>query len=384
MARAKDVQSYIAGNEPDVLFVNANSTVPTIKENYKINLILALNWYSANKSPNDAQKYLVATAIATKQKKAYIRKLEALPQNEVPLALCWCMRLLHRGAVFSDKDLASLDLRMKTLFARFDAELEIEKDLKGIAEDKVATAVKTVRDHMQVKIQSFLGDLEGLFDDWINDSETLSDEDAFYNYLRGKEIPQAYMKDVIAWCDLKIKEFGSVMLTKDQDLKDGYSNFTKKQFNLMIKFFQKLKEESEKYAHFKKVNRAPRKRKAKPASVQVAKLQYLKESKEYKLNSVSPIDIIGSEQLWVFNVKTRMLTVFRASGSLGLAVRGSTLLNFDIEASETKKLRKPEKQLDEVKNGGKVALRRIMENIKCKSKSPKGRINKDTILIRIV
>jgi len=47
-------------------------------------------------------------------------------------------------------------------------------------------------------------------------------------------------------------------------------------------------------------------------------------------------------------------------------------------------LRKPKEALARVQTGGKVILRKLMGELTTKGEVPKGRINKDTILVRIV
>ena len=71
-------------------------------------------------------------------------------------------------------------------------------------------------------------------------------------------------------------------------------------------------------------------------------------------------------------------------GPAGLSVKGSTLTGFDEKTSIVKTLRKPTEQLNKLKDGGKVTLRKFMDDIKCKAKTATGRINKETVLVRIV
>jgi hypothetical protein len=71
-------------------------------------------------------------------------------------------------------------------------------------------------------------------------------------------------------------------------------------------------------------------------------------------------------------------------GPAGIGVKGSTLTGFDEKTSIVKKLRKPNEQLKKLLEGGKIVLRKFMSEIKCKEKEANGRINKDTILVRIV
>ena len=133
-----------------------------------------------------------------------------------------------------------------------------------------------------------------------------------------------------------------------------------------------------------KVTRKPRKRKAKSADQVVSKVNYCPEDKTYKLKSVNPRDIIGSLQLWVFNVKTRKLGVYHANDAGGLTVKGSTLQNFSETKSIQKTVRKPEELIPEVVSGGKVFLRNVITNIRAVESQMNGRLNKDTILLKIV
>jgi len=130
--------------------------------------------------------------------------------------------------------------------------------------------------------------------------------------------------------------------------------------------------------------RKPRAKKVKPASVLVSKLQFLPEFKELNITSVDPKGIINATQLWVFNPKTRNLSVYHAVGRSGLSVRGTTITGYDTDASVTKKVRKPEQVIPQVLNAGKVDLRSIMKNLSTTESKANGRINKDTILLRVI
>jgi hypothetical protein len=110
----------------------------------------------------------------------------------------------------------------------------------------------------------------------------------------------------------------------------------------------------------------------------------LPEFKELNLTSVKTIDIIGCMALWVYNTKTRKLGVYHAEDAGGLSVKGSSILNFVESKSIQKKLRKPETMLPEVLNGGKVFLRNVMDSIRAVDSKLTGRINKDTILLKVV
>lgn len=132
-----------------------------------------------------------------------------------------------------------------------------------------------------------------------------------------------------------------------------------------------------------KVNRKPRAKKSKPAEKIVEKMKYAKANEPLKLVSISPTDIIGAKELWVFNVKTRKLGKY-VTGEFGeLSVKGTSITGFDEVRSVQKTLRKPEEQLKEFKSAGKVALRKFLEDIKAVDIKLNGRINEDTILLKV-
>jgi polyphosphate kinase 2 (PPK2 family) len=130
--------------------------------------------------------------------------------------------------------------------------------------------------------------------------------------------------------------------------------------------------------------RKPRKKKEKPASKIVTKVKVKDEDKQYKIKSIKATDIVGAQQLWLFNTKYRVLTVLNAMGAAGLSVKGTTVINFDEKTSQTKTLRKPELSLATVMTGGKIALKKLMDTIKCNPKKVTGRINTDIVILRAI
>ena len=67
-----------------------------------------------------------------------------------------------------------------------------------------------------------------------------------------------------------------------------------------------------------------------------------------------------------------------------LPVVGSTLVNFDETKSQGKRLRKPEDVLGMFLKAGKIALRTFLDDIKTTTQNMNGRINNDTIILKII
>ena len=86
----------------------------------------------------------------------------------------------------------------------------------------------------------------------------------------------------------------------------------------------------------------------------------------------------------MFNTKTRKLGVYRSVDASGLTVKGTSIVGFSEKESVAKTLRKPEKVLERVVSGGKLVLRKVLDEINSKESPMNGRINGDVILLRVV
>ena len=132
-----------------------------------------------------------------------------------------------------------------------------------------------------------------------------------------------------------------------------------------------------------KINRKPRAKKVVPADKVVSKLKYKKTDEPLKLVSINPADIIGSKELWVYNTKTRKLGKYVAADFSELGVKGASITGFSEMLSVQKTLRKPVDQLKEFKAAGKVVLRKFLDEIKAVDIKLNGRINEETILLKV-
>jgi hypothetical protein len=96
------------------------------------------------------------------------------------------------------------------------------------------------------------------------------------------------------------------------------------------------------------------------------------------------VDIIGAQELWAYNTKTRKLYKYIADSLTGpLGVKGTSITNFDTAKSVGKTLRKPEEKLKEFARATKVQLRKFLEDIKATETLGNGRMNSDTVLLKV-
>ena len=102
--------------------------------------------------------------------------------------------------------------------------------------------------------------------------------------------------------------------------------------------------------------------------------------------SINPLSIIGSTRLFGFNTKNKKLIEYVTQDPKGFIISGSTIKNFDKEASRECTLRSA--QLGFIENVLGKTVNQInkiwSETIKTKTSSPNGRINVNTILLRVM
>jgi hypothetical protein len=260
---------------------------------------------------------------------------------------------------------------------------EVEAKAQELAEP--AVYVPTIQERVKEAAYRMTEELEDAIEGFQNDPENF-DPKAFkvLNLLKGKQVKAAHARLIKTLYSRDLAELEELASGKaDEQLKEGYSHRSKKQIKNLIAFYQEIMSACDMLAQEAKVNRAPRAKKAQPKEKIVAKLKYMKSNEPLKLVSINPADIIGTKELWIFNTKTRKLGKYVASEFNDLGVKGTTITGFDEFKSIQKTVRKPEEKLKEFKAAGKVQLRKFLEDINATDTRMNGRINEDTILLKV-
>jgi hypothetical protein len=363
MARVLDANVLFAGSEP---------RFSPLGEIDKVEMARALNWYSNNKGTKEALKW--ATEYFKKKLKITIVE-SAL--KDMPSTFGFVCRISSNGGVLSTKDQAWLDAQVEQVKTN-------SKKKKPVVVDTTPTKpVVTIQDRIAEKSSECVGEMEGQIDDMI--LSEFKDFPSPYGLMHTMAIKGAHTRYIVEWAKKRRNEFDEVLNnTTDKDLKEGYSNFTKPNLKKIISFCDQVILDCQKVTSDGAVTRKPRKRKEKSPDQLVSKVKVCVEFKELNLKSVDTKQIIGATQLWVYNTKTRKLGVYHAEDAGGFQVKGTSLTNFSETKSIQKKLRKPEVSLPEVLQAGKVTLRNYLDGIRAVEGVLNGRLNADTILLRVM
>lgn len=229
------------------------------------------------------------------------------------------------------------------------------------------------------KFALIIGEIEGMIDDSV-----LNAEFDFYRFLLKKEYPPRLASEVVNHFTPRLDEIKAVIAKSDASLTEGYKLYSKAELTAIELMFERIIEDSQRYASNVKSLRKLNKKKPIKVEKLVKGLPFAKAYEKYNLVSVDPTTIIEAQELWTFNFAQNILTVYRALDKKGLTLKGSTVINVDEKATIAKRIgRNTEERLKVVLSGGKVALRKLMDEING-DPQPVTRITKQTILLRVI
>ena len=287
---------------------------------------------------------------------------------------------------------------------------EVIKDRKEVAEKK-AKVVPPLSIQERIREQAYVQSdaIEEWLEGFVINKETFDPKGFdFKKHFQKMNVTQAHARKLKSFYEGELDDFKKLLIIptasqlkkmdeKEADdweqLKEGYAHLTKPDIKKYISAIENLEQALDFVIDSAKANRKPRKSKPKSASKLVEKLKYCKADERFKVASITPEDIIKANELWVFNRKNRKIGKYIAKNidplgqqreGTGLSVKGTTIIGFDEEASIQKTLRKPEEQLKEFKDAGKVKLRKFLEDIKTTDTKLNGRCNPDTVLLKVI
>ena len=330
----------------------------------QVDLANALRWYTYHKDEKDASKYLGCD----------------LKQAKNNMTFAWLTRMLSRGFVLPKVSKASYE----ELKIRYEKETNATKPSVEIDVDGNVVEVKTnvinLQERIAAKTDQHIGELEGMIDEYGFGEQEFNAYDWFIKH----EVKPIHGNKIAEYFRNRAKGLLAGVESKDKEYRAAHLNIGKTRIKSILTVMANIVKDSERLSQNANKMRKPRKKKAVSAEKLVSKLKYKEKDNTFKIQSINPQTIVGATQLWIFNTKTRRLALYNASDRGGLSLKGSTLKNFAEDLSFSKTLRKPEKVLTSILEGGKIVLRRLMDDINGKSYKLNGRINKDCVILRAV
>ena len=248
--------------------------------------------------------------------------------------------------------------------------------------------VVNIQEIMREKADEALGDIEALFDEFIDSgfSKDFSVDKKVVSALATRNILPQHMASAIKRYQRLLDEYLEVQAGKCEQLNEGYANYSKMQLRYAIKVIEDIIAEMNGYISLKQATKKPRAKKAVPVERIVAKLKHCKAFKDdalkLELTGLSPAKLHESTEAWVYDTKKRKMHHYVADAySKCLMVKGNTVIGFDKKESGMKTLRKPVEQITALM-GSKPAARKYFKEIKAVEAVPNGRFNADMVILK--
>jgi hypothetical protein len=297
------------------------------------------------------------------------------PQNEVCCHVGGLARMATLGAPVQDKVRGLIDRLLRTI--------RPVATPKKTEPSPIEIARARIPQRSREKVQSLITDLEALIDSWTEKTTGKIREFDIIAALNEINVEKEYHQPLQEWIKKYHDEYWQAYDKSDPDLVEGFSYLGKAALKHRIKALQSIFQAVEGWKKPVKA-RKPRKKRVKTADKQIKSLKFAPENDEFKLNSINPVTIPGSQHLYVFNTRYKTLNVYHAEGPDGFGVKGCTLQNFDSKTSYVITLRKPKEILPQVAGKTPKQIEKIVSKLTTKKKTATGRINGHCILHRVV
>ncbi len=345
------------------------------QEEFDHHLRKSFFYYNYFYSAKDLKKYVVDW-MKDKYNKNDVSRFIRSSDRLLPITVCSLIKAHKQGMPLREKELNYVKDRIYEI---------INSDIpdEPVTEQKTVApaAVKTIQDRLNEKTSEHLGYFEGLYDEVVAGNTV---DPKAYDYLVSNAVPQSQIKKFEELFLARKTELGEALGKADEQIAEAYRHYKASDYKRHHAFIQSILDALDQYRNVKKATKKARIKRAPNKEKVASKLKYLKEEKTLKLVSINPVDIIGAQELWCYNTKTRKIYKYVADSIIGpLGIKGTTITGYNEAASVGKTLRKPDEKLKEFFKAGKVQLRKFLEDIKATETAANGRINLDTILLKV-
>lgn len=345
------------------------------QEEFDHHLRKSFFYYNYFYSAKDLKKYVVDW-MKDHYSKADVSRFIRSSDRLLPITVCSLIKAHKQGMPLRDKELNYVKDRIDEILGS-DIPDEVVQNTAVVA----PAAVKTIQDRLNEKTSEHLAHFEGLYDEVVQ-GETVDPK--AYDYFVSNNVPQGQLGKFENYIDTQRMYLTAAMDKLDEQFVEAYKHYRAADFKRHFAFFDNMQTAIDQYRNVKKATKKARVKRAPNKEKVVGKLKYMREEKTLKLVSINPVDIIGAQELWCYNTKTRKLYKYIADSVTGpLGIKGTSLTGFNTTISVGKTLRKPEEKLKEFFKATKVQLRKFLEDIKATETTGNGRISADMILLRI-
>lgn len=356
-ARAAYAREYNTNSKPDFTLLLLDNPA------YDSHFVAALNWLSVEFGHGDMKNITIEWA---KKNGLDTESLDKIADFEFS-SIGKSVYILNAGGQLRERSMTRLNETIRVLSARGKAIAEKEQK-KSTFRKFVKIPGHILADEVQDMIILSSADDQALSELIFDSKLAQNDVSDFTNRIR------AFLSDWESE-DSQCVEMRELMGAER-------SVYNRDKYRIALKIAEML---TENIKAERKANKKAAGFSAQRAERAVKNIKTKKIDMEYNIVSLPPEEIVGSKVLLTFNTKNRRLGYYVAKDGETLSVKGTTILNFDENKSFAKIIRNTDKDLvpfRSAKNERRVEVL-ITENIKGVVHKMNGRVNSDTVILKV-
>ena len=339
-------------------------------------MLKAFTWYNYHYGKKDA-KDMIAHWLEHNDRPKDAKLIRGIPDSQIRSTTAWVCRMNLIGLALSEHELSVIDGQISDM-------MRIKQEVvKVVTEEETVQARLTIQDHLRERMSECAGELEGMFDDFLQQGAKLTAEFKPMAHIRGRNVAPQMIGTISAiWKD-RLAEFEETVEGRDADLVEAYSHLSKIQLRNCVKFCELVINDCASYVQIKKVERKPRAKRVISPEKLSSKFKYLRDFAELKLVSQAPATLVNASEAWLYDTKKRKLIHVVADTHVGsFTIKGTSIVAFDAVNSSQKTLRKPAEQIKSIVSVGKPAARKVYKDIKSTEIQFNGRGNENLIILK--
>tara|TARA_B100000900_G_scaffold171192_1_gene145465 strand:- start:9 stop:1154 length:1146 start_codon:yes stop_codon:yes gene_type:complete len=328
------------------------------------------------------------------QTKTWIKKNFPEPAKYILSHPEWKFNMTHHAAtafwynndLYKNNDLGGDKAKefLNSLFDYVIPLIETGKELykKKQAEKKTNVIVLTIQEKMTRKIRNtIMQELLELEDKWIDGEDATIN---IYDRFKFHGLTNAAVSHVKPMIEGWLLDYEDAYHKRCDQAVEGYSHLKRSVLNHRIKVCKEMLSDLDRIKSASKASRNVKIKGSVAIDKQVSKVQYKKEDTDFKIVSINPIQIPNKHRLYTFNCKYKVITEYVTDSPSGFIISGSTIKNFNKATSRAVTLRKPDELLPIFLTKSPKQIDEGWKTVTTKTFAPNGRINKDTILLRVL
>ena len=328
------------------------------------------------------------------QTKTWIKKNFPEPAKYILSHPEWKFNMTHHAAtafwynndLYKNNDLGGDKAKefLNSLFDYVIPLIETGKELykKKQAEKKTNVIVLTIQEKMTRKIRNtIMQELLELEDKWIDGEDTTIN---IYDRFKFHGLTNTAISHVKPMIEGWLLDYEDAYHKRCDQAVEGYSHLKRSVLNHRIKVCKEMLSDLDRIKSASKASRNVKIKGSVAIDKQVSKVQYKKEDTDFKIVSINPIQIPNKHRLYTFNCKYKVITEYVTDSPSGFIISGSTIKNFNKATSRAVTLRKPDELLPIFLTKSPKQIDEGWKTVTTKTFAPNGRINKDTILLRVL